>query len=307
MRSLSACVSTERKNMNEKFRGIFPALLTPFDENDSINYKSLRLLVEKLIGEGISGFYVDGSTGESFLLSMEERKALIKAVAQYSAGRGTLIAQIGSISTTQAIELAKTAEAAGYDAVSSVAPFYYKFSFAEIRKYYFDIVDAVSIPMVIYNIPTFSGVSLSVEQIGEFLNDPRFIGVKHTSTDYFALRRFKTAFPDKIMFNGFDETFLAGLSMGADGAIGSTYNFMAEKFIRIYNLFRAQKIQEAAALQEEADRIITVLCRYGVMQGCKAILTKQGIPMGKARAPFIDMTDAQKQELFDAFFSYREK
>ena len=286
--------------MYDKFKGIFPALITPFDKDDNINYEALKLLMERLISQGVKGFYVDGSTGESFLLSFEERKSLIAEAAGINAGRVTLIAQIGCISTKQAIELAKHAEKYGYDAVSSVAPFYYKFSFEEIRRYYFAIADAVSIPVIIYNIPAFSGVNLSVEQMSCFLKDPRFIGVKHTSSDYFSLRQFKTAFPDKVMLNGYDETFLAGLSMGAEGAIGSTYNFMADKFIRILELFRAGKIEEASALQEKADRIIAVLCKYGVIPGVKAILTKTGIPMGPARAPFIDLTDAEKEELFRA-------
>ncbi len=286
--------------MIEKFKGVFPALLTPFDTEGNVNFNSLKKLVESLLSQGVSGFYVDGSTGEAFLLSMEERKAVIKAVAEYNQGRGVLIAQVGCISTKDAIELAKAAEESGYDAISSVAPFYYKFSFAQIKKYYFDIVDAVRIPMIIYNIPVFSGVNLSVEQMGEFLKDPRFIGVKHTSSDYFAMRQFKTAFPDKVMFNGFDETFLAGLSMGAEAAIGSTYNFMAPSFIRILELFHSGNIKEAAALQERVDRVITVLCKYGVMAGCKTILTSMGIPMGVVRAPFTDLTDAQKTELLNA-------
>ena len=280
------------------FSGIFPALLTPFDDKDNIRFDSLELLVETLLRQGVTGFYVDGSTAESFLLSMEERKEVIRAVAEYNKGRGTLIAQVGCIATKDAVVLAKTAEDCGYDAISSVAPFYFKFSFDEIKKYYFDLADSVSIPMVLYHIPAFSGVNLSVDQMSVFLSDPRFLGVKHTSADYFALRQFKTAFPDKVMFNGFDETFLAGLSMGADGAIGSTYNFMAPVFLRIYNLFKTGRTEEAASLQAQADRIIAVLCRYGVIPGAKAILTKMDIPMGKARAPFIDLTPEQKEELF---------
>ncbi|MBR5423780.1 MAG: N-acetylneuraminate lyase [Clostridia bacterium] len=288
--------------MYDRFKGIFPALLTPFNENDEINFDALRMLIERLIAQGVNGFYVDGSTAEAFLLSFEERKKLIEQTAAICAGRTTLIAQVGCISTKQSIELAKTAEACGYDAISSVAPFYYKFTFEEIRKYYFDLADAVGIPVIIYHIPVLSGVSFSVDQMSCFLRDERFAGIKYTSADYFTLRQFKTAFPQKVILNGFDETFLAGLGMGADGAIGSTYNFMADKFIRILELFRQGRIQEAAEMQKEADIIIAALCKVGVMQGEKAILTKMGIPMGPTRAPFIDLTDAQKEELFRAVF-----
>ncbi len=289
--------------MERNFKGIFPALITPFDREDRVNTGALGQLIEMLLGQGVAGFYVDGSTAEAFLMSFDERRTVIETAAAANAGRGTMIAQVGCISTKQSVELARFAQQCGYHAISSVAPFYYKFSFEEIRRYYFDLADAVDLPLIIYNIPAFSGVNLSVSQMGQFLSDPRFIGVKHTSPDYFALRQFKTAFPDKYMLNGFDETFLAGLSMGADGAIGSTYNFMAPTFVRIHDLFLRGEIRAAAALQEKADRVIAVLCKYGVMQGVKVILTRIGIPAGVARAPFIDLTEAQKDELWAAFLA----
>lgn len=291
--------------MYEKFKGIFPALLTPFNEKDEVDYGSLEKLIEVNLKAGVKGFYVDGSTGEAFLLSFEERKEVIQAVSRIVNGRCTLIAQIGCIATKQAIELAKVAESSGYDAVSSVAPFYYKFGFEEIKKYYFDIVDAVNIPMIIYNIPTFSGVNLSLSQMGEFLKDSRFIGIKHTSTDYFALEQFKAAFPEKILFNGFDETCLAGLAMGADGAIGSTYNFMADKFIKIQKLFCENNVKEAQKVQLEANFIIAELCKVGVMQGEKYLVEELfNIPMGKVRAPFKELTDEQKHSLKCAVTPY---
>ena len=144
--------------MKEKFKGIFTALLTPFQENGNINREALENLIDYNLKKGVKGFYVTGSTGEAFLLSYEERKEVMKIVSEKVGGKCTLIAQIGCISTKQAIGLAKYAEDLGYDAISSVAPYYYKFSFAEIKKYYFDIVDSVSLPMIIYNFPAFSGV-----------------------------------------------------------------------------------------------------------------------------------------------------
>ena len=101
------------------------------------------------------------------------------------------------------------------------------------------------------------------------------------------------------MLNGFDEMLLAGLTLGANGGIGSTYNFMPKKFLRLIECFNAGKIEEAMAIQEEADKIIAALCKVGVMQGEKAILTKLGIPMGTLRSPFSDITPEQKEWLFE--------
>lgn len=283
--------------MNEKFKGIFPALLTPFNQNDQVNTQVLGELVDYNLKKGVNGFYVSGSTAEAFLLTEEERMQVMNTVSERAKGKCTLIAHIGCISTSQAIRFAKAAKEMGYDAVSSVAPFYYKFSFEEIKKYYFDIADAVDLPMLIYNFPAFSGVNLTVSNIKEFLTDDRFLGVKHTSSDYFALEQFKSAFPEKIVYNGYDEMFLAGLSMGADGAIGSTFNFMAEKFIQIREAFGRKDIAEAQRIQKEANTIIQAMCKVGVMQAEKAVLDALGFEFGPARAPFAPLREDQKEEL----------
>ena len=281
----------------EKFKGIFPALLTPFDSENKINEAALRALIEMNLAKGVAGFYVCGSTAEVFLLTEEERCTLYRTVKEIVGSRATLIAHVGDISTDKAIGYARLAQDLGYDAVSAVAPFYYKFSFEEIKKYYFDIVSSVSLPMIVYNFPSFSGVTLSAEQIGEFFADERFIGLKHTSADTFALSRIKTDFPNKVVFNGFDEMMLGGLSMGADGGIGSTYNFMAEKFIKLLALFRENKMAEAQELQNEINVIIAALCEVGVMQGEKAILCAMGLDFGKMRAPFGEIPEEKKNAM----------
>ncbi len=283
--------------MNEKYKGIFTALLTPFDENNHVNAKVLRELVDFNLKQGVSGFYVGGSTAEAFMLTEEERLLVMKTVSEYAKGRCTLIAHVGCISTKQAIKFAKASQEMGYDAVSSVSPFYYKFSFDEIKKYYFDIADAVQLPMFIYNFPAFSGVNLTVDNIKEFLDDDRFIGVKHTSNDYFALEQFKSAYPEKIVYNGYDEMCLAGLSMGADGAIGSTFNFMADKFVKIRKLVMENDLNAAREIQKDANVIIQALCKVGVFQGEKAVLDALGFDFGPARAPFAPLTDEQKKDL----------
>ena len=221
----------------------------------------------------------------------------METVSSRAGGKCTLIAHIGCISTKQAIEYAREAKKMGYDAISSVAPFYYKFSFEEIRRYYFDIVDAVDLPMLIYNFPAFSGVNLTTDNIREFLADDRFLGVKHTSSDFYALEQFKAGFPDKVVYNGYDEMFLAGLSMGADGGIGSTFNFMAEKYIEIRRLFQENDMSAAQALQREVNTILRALVEVGVMQGEKAIMEGLGFPLGQARSPFAPLSGAQKEKL----------
>ena len=279
---------------NEKFKGIFTALLTPFDQNDKVNTKALEELVDLNLKMGVQGFYVGGSTAEAFLLSQDERKLVYETVAKAVDGKVTLIAHVGCISTAEAIEYGKYAKSLGYDAISAIAPFYYKFNFAQIKQYYYDIVNAVDMPMIIYNFPNFSGVNLTVDQVEQFFCDDRFIGIKHTSNDYFAMEQFKTRFPEKLVYNGFDEMLLSGLAMGADGGIGSTYNFMADKYIEIVRLFKENKLDEARAIQQECNRIITALIAVGVMEGEKEVLCQLGLNFGHARAPFSVLNSDQK-------------
>lgn len=280
-----------------KFKGLFAALLTPFNSDWSINEASVKKLIDFNIANGTDGFYVGGSTGEGMVLTNEERKELFKIAADANAGRKTMIAHVGTISTDAAIDMAKCAEALGYDAVSAVAPYYYSFSPEAVTQYYKDIAASVSLPVIIYNFPGSGGVAFTVDMAKELFKNPQFIAVKHTSADMFAISKFKSIDKDVIVYNGFDETLLAGLAMGADGAIGSTYNFMGAKFKKIMKLFSEGKIEEAQALQYEANDIITEMCKFGVFQSEKAILTEMGIDMGECRRPFPPISDECRESM----------
>ncbi|MBO5867377.1 MAG: N-acetylneuraminate lyase [Oscillospiraceae bacterium] len=287
-------------------KGIFTALLTPFDSNNKINEKALVELIQHNIRLGVQGFYVGGSTAEAFLLTTEERKQIMK-ICKETAPNHKLIAHIGTISEDQALEMALYAKELGYDAISSVAPFYYKFSFEEIKNYYFRIAEGSGMPMVVYHFPAFSGVNMGVNEIAQFLERDEFIGIKFTSNDFFTLEQVRAKFPNKLIYNGYDEMILAGLSMGADGGIGSTYNFMADKFVKIQQLFAENRIPEAQALQQEANRIITILCKIGVMQAEKEVLNQLGIDFGHCRKPFSEPTQEQKDLIAKEIIPYITK
>lgn len=119
------------------------------------------------IKKGVDGFYVGGSTGEAFLLSREERKYILDIVKEVGKGKCKIISHIGCIGTDHAIELAEHAKRVGVDAISAIPPFYYKFSFKEIKNYYFDIVNQVDMLMIVYNFPALSGVELTEERVAE--------------------------------------------------------------------------------------------------------------------------------------------
>ncbi len=274
-------------------KGIYTALLTPFDRDGKINEKELIRLIQHNINLGVDGFYVCGSTAEALMLTAEERKHIMEIVKE-NAGNVKLIAHVGGISERDSHKLAKWAKDLSYDLISSVAPFYYKFSFSEIRDYYIRLAESSGMQMLVYHIPAFSGVGMGMKEISSFLQDDRFAGIKYTSGDFFTMERCKALFPDKLIFNGYDEMLLSGLAMGADGGIGSTYNFMADKFVLIRKLFSEGKTEDARKIQNEANRIIAILCEIGVMQAEKEIMNQLGFDFGDCLPPFSKISQENK-------------
>ena len=232
------------------------------------------------------------------LQSTAERKALLEAVMEAVEGRNmTVIAHVGSMSTADTLDLARHAESVGAHALSSVTPLYYKYSVREVMHYYERIAGETALPVIIYNIPALTGMTLNKDQLGDLLSIPNIGGMKFTSSDFFQLERLRTDFPDKIFYNGSDEMLLSGLSAGADGGIGTTYNFMPEKIVRIYNEFRAGNFAEALKTQSEANRIIERILKHGVLPSSKYLLKLRGMEYGSCREPFMPLTEEALADL----------
>ena len=204
-------------------KGIYSALLVSFDKDGNINEKGLREIIRHNIDVcKIDGLYVGGSTGENFMLSTDEKKRIFEIAMDEAKGQVKLIAQVGSVNLKEAVELAKFTTDLGYDAISAVTPFYYKFDFNEIKHYYETIINSVDNKLIIYSIPFLTGVNMSIEQFAELFENDKIIGVKFTAADFYLLERMRKAFPDKLIFAGFDEMMLPATVLGVDGAIGST-------------------------------------------------------------------------------------
>ena len=287
----------------EKFKGMFPALLTPFTPDGKVNEKALEALINYNLEKGVNGFYVNGSTAESFLMEDADRELVYRLCAKYAKGKCTLIAQVGDMSVAKAIKYAKLCEELGYDAISSVTPFYFKYSSEQIIDYYLSLVNACNLPMFIYFIPALAGAVLDNNVFDTLLKDERVMGVKYTSNDFFTLERLRSKYPDKIFYNGYDEMCLSGLAMGADGAIGSTYNLMAEKFVEIYRLVKEGKWTEALAVQHRANDVISALVGgVDVKASLKyAISELVGIDMGLCLPPQTDVPEAWKKNFVAEF------
>ena len=286
----------ERKK-EMKLGGIVPALVTPYDGEGKVNYEMLKKLVEVLLEDGADGFYVTGSTGECFLLSEEERIKITATVAESVNGRVPIVTHVGMIGAAQAAKLAKEAERAGATAVSSVPPFYYNFKLEELVRYYTAISDATTLPVMVYNIPRYSGVIINADNLGEIKKSCRVEGIKYTDSNLYELERIRTRYPEMTVMFGQDESFLYALPVGVNGAIGSTYNFMLKKFKRIWNAYHEGRLEEAEKIQHEACRIIDALLQVRDITAVKYLLGRKGIVCGDCRSPFSPITEAQKQLL----------
>lgn len=276
--------------------GIHAALLTPFDHHDSIDGNATEALVKFIIKQGVNGLYVGGSSGEAMLQNTDERLEYLRHVAEHAKGKLALIAHVGAIATRDVLKLAEIAHVSGYHAISAVTPYYYQFSRAEVMAHYKVIADNSALPLIIYNFPAITQ-AFSVSELSNLLEHKNIIGVKHTSTDLFALERLRRHCPNALIYNGYDEMFLGGLSMGASGAIGTTYNLMGDLFVAIKSLYEEAHVQQALELQRMANVIIEALIEVGVIPGCKTALEIMGVPVGFARAPFRRLTSDDRARL----------
>ncbi|MGA4514358.1 N-acetylneuraminate lyase [Staphylococcus caledonicus] len=291
--------------MEDKLKGLYAALLVPFDEQGQVKEEGLKQIAKNTIEtEKLDGLYVNGSSGENFLISKEQKKQIFRVVKETVGDQTNLIAQIGSLDLNEAIELGKYATELGYDALSAVTPFYYPFSFEEIKQYYFDIIEAIQNNMIIYAIPDLTGVNISIEQFGELFNHEKVVGVKYTAPNFFLLERIRKAYPDKLILSGFDEMLVQAAISGVDGAIGSTYNVNGCRARQIFDLAREGKIEDAYRLQHETNDIIETVLGMGIYSTLKEILKSRGIDGGLPKRPFTPFNEANRETLDNLIKKY---
>lgn len=291
--------------MEEQLKGLYAALLVPFDENGQVKEEGLKQIAKNAIEvEQLDGLYVNGSSGENFLISKEQKKQIFKVVKEAVGNDVKLIAQVGSLDLNEAIELGKYATDLGYDALSAVTPFYYPFSFEEIKQYYFDIIEATQNKMIIYAIPDLTGVNISINQFEELFNNEKIVGVKYTAPNFFLLERIRKAFPDKLILSGFDEMLVQAVISGVDGAIGSTYNVNGRRARQIYDLAREGKVEEAYKIQHDTNNIIETVLSMGIYPTLKEILKTRGIDGGLPKRPFSPFNEANRKELNQLIETY---
>jgi len=279
-------------------KGVIPALVTPFNEDESFSEEKTRNLVEYLIDMGVDGFYLTGSTGEGFLMDAEERKKVVEVVLDQVRDRVPVIVHVGAISTKITVELAKHAYENGAAAISSVPPFYYQFSIDEIYGYYKDISDAVTLPLVIYSIPATTGVNMGVNAVVRLAQIENVKGIKFTSMNHYEMQRIREKLGNEFaIYSGADEMAISGILAGADGIIGSSYNCMPEVFKEIIKAIKSNDIKKAQQYQIIANDIIEIFGKYTYHVSLKQAMKWIGVDCGRNRRPFKTLSKEEKEAL----------
>ncbi len=275
----------------EKYQGVIPAFYACYDREGRISARAVRELAGYLIGKGVQGLYVGGSSGECIYQSVEERKLVLEQVLEAAAGKVTVIAHVACNNTKDSRELAAHAESLGVDAIAAIPPIYFHLPDHAIARYWNDISAAApKTDFIIYNIPQLAGVALTVPLLREMKKNPRVIGVKNSSMPVQDIQMFRNE--GVIVFNGPDEQFVSGLAAGAIGGIGGTYAAMPELFLRARELFLAGEHEKARFVQNRICEIIYKMCSgHGNMYAViKEILRRQGGPdVGSVRAPLAEL------------------
>lgn len=287
-------------------KGVIPAMLTFFDKDENVDIECTKNMVEFMLDKGADAFYLTGSTGECFTMTMEERNLVVDTVIKQVNKRVPIIVHIGDIGTKKSIELARYAYEAGADAVSSVPPFYWKFSKDSIYNYYKDLSEATPLPMIVYNIQL-AGL-MDLDLIFKIANIKNVQGLKYTASSHDEMGFLKDELgPDFMIYSGCDEMAFSGLCSGADGIIGSFYNVFPDLYKQIYNKVKTSEIEEGMRLQKIADKVIYEALKYDFPSVLRNMITWRGGNAGYSRKPFCSYEDSELAELKNAILDIKIK
>ena len=238
--------------------GAYAALITPYRPDGAVNEEMIEKIIEYGLANGLTGFYLTGSTGEGFLLSVDERKRVYDRAVKAARGRAKLIAHVGCLATQDAVTLARHAAKVGVDWVSSVAPVYFGQNFDAAFAHYKTISEATDLPFMIYSI----GQQIAPDRDVKFFELKNVKGMKYTGYAYWTVKALRYRLPKPaIFFAGADEQELCAFAYGDtfSGCIGTTDNMIPAHHAQICRLAAAGKFAEAAKLMDEVVRFVELV------------------------------------------------
>ncbi len=277
------------------FNGAWPALVTPFTDEDKVNVGVLRELVEYLIDKGVGGFYVCGGTGEGLFMVPEERKLVTEIVVDQVNGRVPVIAHIGSMIVGDAVQLAEHAQEVGAAGISSVIP--PMFQNSESLYTYFARVGAAApnIPLLTY---IFGGPTDAVALMRQLMDIPTVAGAKYTGPNMYEFREIVELRGDNwSIFSGMDEQCIYAAMQGACGNIGSTLNYIPGIYREIHDSHKKGNIAQGQHLQVRANQVTRVLFSFGFFGALKEVMRMLGFDCGKPRLPHVPFAEGKRDDL----------
>jgi len=282
--------------------GLVPAVLTPFDSHGDLNLSAIDKQIELCLADGVAAAFVAGTTGEFSSLTIPERMTL--AARWLEASRGTklrVVIHVGSNALRDSQELARHAEKSGAAAIATVAPNYVKpKTVAQLAEWCAPLAAAApKTPFYFYDIPTMTGVSLPMpEFLGRHAASiPTLAGLKFTNSDLMAFQQLRHVEGGRFdVVWGFDEFLLAAVALGAEGAVGSTYNFAAPLYQKIIAAVKGNDLQAARAEQYRSVQLIALMQRHGFLASAKEAMRMRGVDLGPVRLPNANMTADQAKE-----------
>jgi len=281
--------------------GLVAATFTPMNSDGAIDLQRIPAVCDFVLGQGVDGLFVCGSTGESPSLTIDERMAVAETYIEAAAKRVPVVIHVGHNSLSDARTLAAHAQQLGADAIAVVPPSYFPLTSVDALVECLQLIakGAPEVPLFYYHIPPITGVDLSMVELLERAEAlPTLAGIKFSAPQLeeltacveYGSRRYSILF-------GCDELLLSGLMAGVDGAVGSTYNFMAPYYRRVIDAFQAGRVDEAKQQQEVATSMVEEILRHGGHNALKAAMGILGIDCGPARLPWQSLTDEARLAL----------
>jgi len=278
--------------LTRELRGIIPPVITTFDKRGKFDERAQREVISFLVDK-VQGFYPCGTYGSGPLMTVEERKRVAEVVIDEVAGRVPVIVHVGGAATQFAVELARHAEEAGATAVASVPPIYYGHKEPEVERHFKALLDAVSIPVFVYNNPKATGVAISpgflrhLVQIG-------IAGVKDSSFDIMTFYDYIRTIDKEgfIPIIGTEALILPAVLMGARGSVAGLANAFPEPVVDLFKAATAGEIDKARLLQLKVARMREVMHFGPTIPMVQALLRKRGVNAGYPRLPFAPPDEA---------------
>ncbi|HEY2662561.1 MAG TPA: 4-hydroxy-tetrahydrodipicolinate synthase [Caulobacteraceae bacterium] len=282
------------------FRGVFPALITPF-RNGQLDEDAFVALVERQIAGGVHGLVPVGTTGETATLSHDEHRRVVELCVQTARGRVPVIAGAGSNSTQEAIELVSHAKAVGADAALVVTPYYNRPSQEGIYRHYAAINDAVQLPVLVYNVPSRTSSDVSNETLARLAKLPNIVGIKDATGDMtrVSFQRLLCG-PDWVMLSGDDPTALGYIAHGGHGCISVTANVAPQACSAFFNACLQGNFEAARGHQDKLIRLHKALFLDASPSPTKFALARLGLCLDEARLPISPCDEAVRPAILEA-------